>query len=72
MALIAWELDMLLATPELRRWGSTATIQLLVNTQAAQQSAKLTRGVVLFARQVAERASAMTWTNEREHPAIHA
>jgi hypothetical protein len=64
MVLIAWELDQLLATPDLRRWCSTATIQLLTSTQAAKQQKNLTRSVVLFARQVAERASARTWTAE--------
>ena len=71
MALIASELDQLLKTPSLRSWCSNATIQLLASTQEARKEKRITRGVVLYARQVAERASALTW-EDALHPVVHA
>lgn len=61
MVLISRELDQLLASPDLRCWCSDATIALLVSTQEAVAQGLLTRSVVMFAREVSERASAMTW-----------
>lgn len=61
LVLIAWELDQLLSTPDLRRWCSQATINLIEQCMREKKTEFVTRTVVLFARRAAQLASAMSW-----------
>ena len=61
MVMIAWELDQLMGTPELRRWCSSATIELLQRTMEDKKTMRINRMVVMFSRRVAEQSAAMTW-----------
>jgi len=69
MVMIAWELDQLMGTPELRRWCSSATIELLQRTMEDKKAMRINRKVVMFSRRVAETTSAMTWLHSET---IHA
>ena len=61
LVLIASELDRLLYTPDLRRWCSQATVNLIQNCMRERESLIVTRTVVVFARRAALLASAMAW-----------